>query len=1072
MKLIGRLIIFFIFFGILNLAEAIESVEIKNGKIKFLISRATGEIEEGWNQIAHERYFKGIAYKYELENEDECITIQENGDKVLDYTSNTDSNGNTGLTFNCINEGLGKYGISIIKRYRLDENQLYKEISFKNEGNKGFFVRLFDNTILEPELRDNSYYYAPTRGRTFLASQIMSNTPVYDPDIIYLVAVVVNTTKGYGVAGYPYRVNGKYTGCISIAEDIKPENTLIYTSTGWESYLGTDYIRKNGISSFEIKYTIFKGDSSSFLHEYRTSSEIINLTKDYNFASWINKVKLVMFSCPAQDIFLNDDAIEKFNEITNRLGEGYIMPIFNFWTGSGGNYYTAGKEVEWMKTKIDAIHKTSPQVKLGIYVLLQGIEPYVPLVNEHPEWLIKDRKGQYDSRITYGPAIQPAIPEMREYAANQMTKAIQTLDFDFYNVDWGISAFWSPKFHDWGNHIVSQWYYYYLFYKEIIDAVKKNGDKAFLFNSAPTGILTDAAFDEWGIDGYYSKHPNNDWRNLSDQYYCSKLFQEKGSWVALLYWHKGTEPLYVSYLLALGLKPNYFPVSDEEFAFLDVRIPYINAAYEIKDTMLIDADISPWWRKEETDVDAYALKQGDTCILSAINFAKTPLVQTISANVQKLGLDSSKPAFLWIGEMADPRNLTTRLNQVIEHTKFDILENLDKRIEEKVTLNPELVKLIIISQTPGFVYSVDGRLTQMRLSNISGVDIKGNINFRENEIELEVNSEKEICEVIVPYPFKTGEPKVVLDGNEMPYRETNEAGERFLIIELQRGISKLKITSGPFKLHLPQEKLILSQKPIELMKSNITFVPQGSVKIINDKIEFYIGASGCYDYDSGYGTSLKYKDVRLHKTLFYLHYTDNSGRKKAGFQRAGHRAGIAMDNIIILTPTQKINDESALTRLATDDKKITIEVNTKMGYNKTACQTFNIINNSNEFLRDIRFSYFCWFGVGGWAQQRGEFEPANNSVFFYEPTVGIYAGFSSSNKADSYGVGNWPVAHNYMVLEIEGKGEYEGVSASGFMSWQLGDLKNGETATLPVFLGIGDTRDDLAAQLNGGKDGS
>jgi len=460
-----------------------------------------------------------------------------------------------------------------------------------------------------------------------------------------------------------------------------------------------------------------------------------------------------------------------------------------------------------MAAQINKLHALSSRIKVGMYlipwVLYSGSQAYL----NHPDWVVRNQDGTPNSS-SWGGYYDAEIgrPDFQAYLNDSIRSVLAGWNLDFLYIDGGDAAWGWP---DWQNNMVAQYRDHYTFFKIFLDAIKARGaDKSFFMNSSDDS-LAEMSFQELGGGTWGDGVPYGQWtwwRCLSDALYYAKLGQRDGRWVSHLYPYDLNK--YFSYMLALALKPDSAPRTDEDFTtFYNSWLPYVNVAYELKDALLmyLDAGVRPWWRSEETEVDAFALGQGGTAILTAINHAGTASVTQLSASVEGLGLDRSRPVFAWVMQMADPEIRTgSEPAVVVEDFMMLPAPGSQERLSFSVNLPPERVKLVSVSQAPGFVYSAGDYRTQLRLSDSMKVALAGGVYAGRKRILVQAQVDRAQARVMVPVPAGWGKVQVWVDGYWVTPEWVSEAGMRFAVVSLERGEHQLVVGKD---LHLPTIRL-------------------------------------------------------------------------------------------------------------------------------------------------------------------------------------------------------------------------------------------------------------------------
>lgn len=792
-----------------------KTLEISNGSLTFSISAETGSLVRGRHIKKQEDFLAPSFDEYKIENKKGAKTVSEKDYSVIDV-KREQSAAISSLTLTCKNES---YPDALItKRYSLGsrDNKLIKRTEIKNTGSDGFFVSYHTGVSMPSSFRDTGYYYVPTRIPRLAASKVKKTRSVRSPvyyTIQQSVACLVNTKKKCGLANYIYKINDKYVSCLKSYDT----SSMVFTPAGWRYCAARDYIKSGNSSAFTIHYMLFGGDSSDFLYEYLSLPEIKKSGRDYQVAPWISNVKLSMFNFKAS--FLAEKYVEKFKAIADGLGkDGHVMIMFNPWDKvhyPHGTYSTRHKDFRYFCERAKALRKACPRVKLGIYTLMDCIDTRGSLFKEHTDWVVWGKDGKPDMLFyKLFAKKQIGLPACRKHTIDRAVGITRDGNLDFLFMDGGTGPHGrNIRVRDWRNKAVTQWDDWNSLYKGIAKGVKELGPEKALFSNSAAARYADCSFQE----SSFLHRPKLNWRILSDYLYNAKISQlEPSAWISNLYWYptKFGDQRYPNYIFALGLKPNLFFREHADlskvthgaklqwpYSFVLARLPYVNAAYEMKNAMLVRAKVSPWWRRENTEIETYLLKQLNDYFVPVISHYKEKKKVKVSVdldNGKAFKIDHSKPLFVWTESIVSPKTfIKSSRKHVFEHQRFQILhlDKASKKIKLEAECSPETLKMFVATQVPAFIYSVDKERTHLRLSGHADIKITGTFEVRQKEVKLNVESNRDSCEIMVPVPMRWGKVKVVLDGKKIDIRTLREGNHRFLLMNISRGKHDAKITA-------------------------------------------------------------------------------------------------------------------------------------------------------------------------------------------------------------------------------------------------------------------------------------
>ena len=813
-------------FLILIIAKPVRADEwfLENNQIKFAISKDNGAIVGGWNKETGEKYIGVCNDLYDLETEITHKRSNEKDDKIISHKIMEGSQGRT-LKIQCKNQVLG---IDIEKTYRIDKKRLLKKVTFsKGEG----FIEYESQVTLEPSFREGGYYHRPifhVGKRALVPAEEVYGEIRIDKAWIPILCFV-NLRKGYGVGHYRYKVNNKYVFPLS---GVSEKRALWYTSKGWRINMFEEYIKKGGSCSVEVAYTIFKGDQLDFHLEYRNLPEYRAMDTFRTAPEWVKQVKL---DCAWDQNSYKRGYLDRISKLAELLKPGYIMTTnWGWYYQHWGDYFSRPEDMKgWQpsfsefKGWLEEFRRRSPYIKLGVTIFGSHVGRWMPrswgnqkvrFLQEHPDWVIFGKDGKpYGMRspLTQEMAYprQLKAPGHIEYYLNQISEIMKNFGIDYIYVDGGCSGICLP---DWKRKVVSQDYDWYRLWKGMAEIVHSFGG-AIHYNCVPS-IYSDYGY--W--EGHWWSLYNDDWRILADNLLYGQVYNTPGRGIGLVgtLWpgkmHDERTRLQINYWLALGYRPSFLSVKGvANKANLGLKAsPYINAAFELRNRKVINALISPCWWKEDTEVEAYTMKQGDACFVSLINHGLENEKVMVSVNAKKLRLNPRKKIFLWLIAPKDPLKVDfsgvtwdSPPKELIKNRLLKVEDKVGKHINFDLELEPEIVRIVMITQSPGLLYSVNGKRTQCWLPETLDVEIRGTLKQEEKICVVSVKSKQNKCKVLIYFPKECGKIKsvrarewsegitVAAGGmKDIGYVIKEINGKRFLLIDLSKGVYEVIIS--------------------------------------------------------------------------------------------------------------------------------------------------------------------------------------------------------------------------------------------------------------------------------------
>jgi len=316
-----------------------------------------------------------------------------------------------------------------------------------------------------------------------------------------------------------------------------------------------------------------------------------------------------------------------------------------------------------------------------------------------------------------------------------------------------------------------------------------------------------------------------------------KLFQYKDPlhYPCMIYWLPSTEGYIEDYMVSTGLVPCF---NSREITPRDIS--YVSASYEMRPVELVEANVSPNWRfDKETQIEAFTLKRENSGIIFLKSHEEKAVKEKIGVDLKPLGIDKKdKKVYSYLLHIKNGRDWKGRLGEIekediyktggwifdrVIRTEFIGEDNWRERIEKEIEMEPEQGMIWVITQTLGFVYSIDNLPVQLWLPEVLGVKVDGEI--KGNTIKIKVSSEKEDAEIGCFIPEGMAIEKVITGGREEVFKVGFIGNTQIIIVPVKRGETEITCM-----LKKKGEKLS------SLQKVNYTGTTPG--KQMNIKIEF------------------------------------------------------------------------------------------------------------------------------------------------------------------------------------------------------------------------------------------
>ncbi|MDD2709465.1 MAG: hypothetical protein PHV34_15875 [Verrucomicrobiae bacterium] len=809
---------------------------LDNGLVRFAIDRERGLLAEGWNLQTSEKYMVRSADEYSVDrgggNKPE-ISTEENDivESVID-----EKTGGTGdariISLKCKNPA---WNIEIVKTYELNKNdrKLIKKVRFSNKNAEGL-LGLFSHASalnFSPDYAREGYVHSRNERDSGHPFQVrLAGSPPRRPIGVsrgQAQICMVHPQKNNGVGHYKYLVNNRF--------DLKTAMGRSYlTPQGWIIPIASDFLDAGKTLSTETHYTMFKGGHVQFHMEYM-DLPAYREAHNYQVAPWLKDVRFVSGWKEIHDLG-EGVPVESYLKLFDK-----DEPIFGFaitpWTdpmwqhrgdyldGEIELYPDAVQEIATLKR----VQAACPRLKISNYTWHYSIGPKSKIFLNHPEWLSYAKDGSpqklfdlpkvdLNEKATFRPLI--SNPDYLRYVSDRIKRVMRELKYEIYYTD---DLSFSRNYADWKTRTAIHNYHWIDFWTAVREAIKSCGeDKVYFANSyAPDLIGAECGFIERSSKNPWLKPDelaagSKSWKALADRMFLTKLYQhDECRWIAPIFWGhhslkgaRNNDPWYSNYVIGLGLKPSHPGEADAVgmggfWNSLLSKMPYINAAYEMRGAKVVEADVSPcWWKDDQSQIEACTLRQGGAAFIPVISHEKDAGKTKVSADTAGLGLDPSAETYFWVFDMTDPRQFKKDDVLKPDWLKTSIMtkrlikksERLEKRIEIEIETRPNLLSLVMITQIPAAICSVNGKPSQILLPHTLDIAVEGKLDGTAKTSTLRINSRKDAAEIMAYFPAAWGEPKILADGKPAASEKVSGFNLPFHKFQVGKGETRITLT--------------------------------------------------------------------------------------------------------------------------------------------------------------------------------------------------------------------------------------------------------------------------------------
>ena len=350
------------------------------------------------------------------------------------------------------------------------------------------------------------------------------------------------------------------------------------------------------------------------------------------------------------------------------------------------------------------------------------------------------------------------------------------------------------------------------FYIDVRNAIQKNNPQRIVFFNHSENPLGDMGYLE-----SFGGTLTNEWRRGAILMWKFKMYSYKDPLhhSVYIYWLPGIDGAFHNYMSGIGVVPSY---NSRNFDTRD--IPFISARYEIRQAQLTDADVSPDWRKDsKEELECMALTQGSNGWIFINSHSQKNAERTISFNSAALGLkDKNKPVYAWLYTIKDAKKFKARfgdrqLAEAYKNTRWIAERAVEpvylgkmpykERFSMNIPVKPYTAQVLMLSQVPGAILSIENEPSHYYLSSQPGIDIS-----EENGI-FRVKNEYKEAEIGLLLGNNQIPDTVLLNGKNVNAQLRIENNMRWAVVKVPHGVNTVQMTT---KTEVPSKVSALTVK--------------------------------------------------------------------------------------------------------------------------------------------------------------------------------------------------------------------------------------------------------------------
>ena len=455
-----------------------------------------------------------------------------------------------------------------------------------------------------------------------------------------------------------------------------------------------------------------------------------------------------------------------------------------------------------------------------------GFDRAMKLLQDHPEIILRKADGQpyrcamdynIDWRNPVGFRVQGASPVVQDFWIKTVDDQFAYMDLEVTYID-SISHSSVPV--DWATHTATQNEDMYPLFAGLVDSCRKHNGA--MFRNYPVPLYCDMSYSEFGWWGVYQ----SDWRAYSARQAAQQVYARRGQPITLVGHHEhmlddpmqsasGAFRLHSMLLLNHRLGMLNFGALNPmlRLKYYLQSMPWLQAVYELRLRELANPHVKPRWWAEETELEShgYRLDKG-TGLVVFMNHETGPRDEEVCLETAPLGLKPGRPAWLWRIRLPHPRSVdygevteTSPIRRLARQSLLAYHQKLPVRITYQETWPADTPVLLLLTQVPALVESVDGRNCQLWLPKAYDISVTGVRHGASGRADLTVKNRHRVASVLLPVDAGQS-PRVqmrrldamheagVLPAFEAVASEAVEQdGERFLRFAVPKGTQEIVV---------------------------------------------------------------------------------------------------------------------------------------------------------------------------------------------------------------------------------------------------------------------------------------
>ena len=429
--------------------------------------------------------------------------------------------------------------------------------------------------------------------------------------------------------------------------------------------------------------------------------------------------------------------------------------------------------------EIVAAAGNNPRLRPAIYTHMgtSGQDLESPLVRNHPELIIRRANGEpYRHATDYnrdrahpvGVQLQGADPVMQDWWVETLERQ---LDFSGLDLTYFDALQRGNLAVDWKRHRAVQSQEMYAMYRRFIEACHERD--AALFTNYAVPMFNDMGYSELAAYVTYRR----DWREYVGRMMGQQALNRRGRPLIVIgaprlsdfkpqYPPDSLRPEVVPFMLhsplmhnvRISLSPGMKPNPEMQVAFVQRALPWLQAFFELRLRALVNPHVRPRWWAHETELESQGYNLDKTSGLVAfMNHTGEALSERVTFEAAPLGLEAGEPAWVWRLQMPHPHRAEdvppadeAPIPRLGKQTLVAYHDELPGTLDYEEAWPADTPVLLLITHSPGLVYTVDGKTCQWFLPGAYRTRVSGRVDSESGRVNLAVDSPDHAAEVLVP----------------------------------------------------------------------------------------------------------------------------------------------------------------------------------------------------------------------------------------------------------------------------------------------------------------------------------